>query len=52
MDCSGVACVGGRLRFDQFDISRVLANSSHLMASEGKEFDLEDDSPLGKIQQF
>lgn len=49
MDCSGLACAGGRLRFDQFDISRVLANSAHLIASEGKEFDLEDDSALGKV---
>lgn len=28
-------------------MSKVLANSSHLMASEGKEFDLEEDSTLG-----
>lgn len=37
----------GRLRFKQFDIGKVLANSTHLMASEGKEFDLEEDSTLG-----
>lgn len=37
----------GRLRFEQFDIAKVLANSTHLMASEGKEFDLEEDSSLG-----
>ncbi|XP_050311061.1 TATA-binding protein-associated factor 172 isoform X6 [Anthonomus grandis grandis] len=40
------SCVG-RLRFDQFDMEKVLAKSSHLMASEGKEFDLEEDSALG-----
>ncbi|CAG9763742.1 unnamed protein product [Ceutorhynchus assimilis] len=34
----------GRLRFDQFDMAKVLANSSHLMASEGKEFDNEEDA--------
>ncbi|XP_060522113.1 TATA-binding protein-associated factor 172 [Cylas formicarius] len=37
----------GRLRFEQFDMAKVLANSSHLMASEGKEFDVEEDSALG-----
>lgn len=41
-----LSCIG-RLRFEQFDISKVLANSTHLMASEGKEFDLEEDSSLG-----
>lgn len=39
----------GRLHFEQFDIGKVLANSTHLMASEGKEFDLEEDSSLGTI---
>ncbi|EFA08205.1 TATA-binding protein-associated factor 172-like Protein [Tribolium castaneum] len=34
----------GRLRFHQFDMDKVLKNSTHLMASEGKEFDLEEDS--------
>lgn len=37
----------GRLRFEQFDIKKVLANSTHLMASEGKEYDFEEDSSLG-----
>lgn len=41
-----VSCMG-RLRFEQFDMSKVLANSTHLMASEGKEFDVEEDSALG-----
>ncbi|ENN71273.1 hypothetical protein HUJ04_007705 [Dendroctonus ponderosae] len=43
---SMTSCVG-RLRFEEFDMSKVLANSSHLMASEGKEFDLEEDSAMG-----
>lgn len=37
----------GRLRFQQFDMEKVLANSTHLMASEGKEYDIEEDSTLG-----
>ncbi|XP_030750463.1 TATA-binding protein-associated factor 172-like [Sitophilus oryzae] len=37
----------GRLQFEQFDMSKVLDNSTHLMASEGKEFDVEEDSALG-----
>ncbi|CAH0564280.1 unnamed protein product [Brassicogethes aeneus] len=44
--CPSLSSVG-RLRFDQFDMSKVLTNSTHLMASEGKEFDLEEDSSLG-----
>jgi hypothetical protein len=32
----------GRLKFHNFDINRVLANSTHLMASEGKEYDEEE----------
>lgn len=39
----------GRLRFEQFDMQKVLANSTHLMASEGKEYDIEEDSTLGKF---
>lgn len=42
----------GRLRFEQFDIGKVLANSTHLMASEGKEFDIEEDSTLGMIAKL
>lgn len=34
----------GRLRFNHFDMDKVLANSTHLMASEGKEFDIEEDT--------
>ncbi|KAJ8933842.1 hypothetical protein NQ314_013764 [Rhamnusium bicolor] len=41
-----LSCIG-RLRFEQFDMTKVLANSTHLMASEGKEFDLEEDPTLG-----
>lgn len=37
----------GRLRFQQFEMAKVLANSTHLMASEGKEYDIEEDSTLG-----
>lgn len=43
---SSLSCVG-RLRFEQFNLANVLANSTHLMASEGKEFDIEEDSSLG-----
>lgn len=32
---------------DHFDMSKVLANSTHLMGSEGNEYDLEEDSALG-----
>lgn len=39
----------GRLRFQQFEMEKVLANSTHLMASEGKEYDIEEDSTLGRI---
>ncbi|XP_017770468.1 PREDICTED: TATA-binding protein-associated factor 172 [Nicrophorus vespilloides] len=38
-----LSCVG-RLKFDQFDMAKVLSNSSHLMASEGKEYDVEQSS--------
>lgn len=34
----------GRLRFNSFDIEKVLAQGAHLMGSEGKEYDLEDTS--------
>lgn len=44
---SHLSCIG-RLRFEQFNMVKVLANSTHLMASEGKEFDLEEDPTLGK----
>ncbi|KAL1494003.1 hypothetical protein ABEB36_009678 [Hypothenemus hampei] len=44
--CTGISCVG-RLQFDQFDIERVLAKSSHLMASEANDFDSEEDSLSG-----
>lgn len=37
-----ISCVG-RLRLDQFDMQKVLENSTYLMASEGKEFDTDDD---------
>ncbi|KAL3274370.1 hypothetical protein HHI36_015768 [Cryptolaemus montrouzieri] len=37
----------GRLRFSQFDIMKVLEHSKSLMASEGNEFDLEEDSSSG-----
>jgi TATA-binding protein-associated factor len=41
----------GRLRFLQFDMERVLKNSTHLMASEGKEFDLDEDSSTTDIRE-
>ena len=31
--------MGGKLRFTQFDIARVLQNGASLLASEGGEFD-------------
>jgi hypothetical protein len=31
-----------RLKFENFDMNRVLANSNHLMASEGKEYEEEE----------
>lgn len=43
-----LSCLG-RLRFQQFDMEKVLANSTHLMASEGREYDFEEDSTLGKF---
>lgn len=43
---SSLSCVA-RLRFEEFKLDKVLANSTHLMASEGKEFDIEEDSSLG-----
>lgn len=33
----------GRLKFQQFDMNKVLANSTHLMGSEGKEYDTEEE---------
>jgi hypothetical protein len=33
----------GRLKFQKFDMNKVLANSTHLMASEGKEYDVEEE---------
>lgn len=46
-----LSCVG-RLRFEHFDMAKVLANSTHLMASEGKEFDLDEDSTLGNDERL
>lgn len=48
-ECGGMQSLSsvGRLRFDQFDINKVLSNSTHLMGSEGKEYDIEEDSSLG-----
>jgi hypothetical protein len=33
----------GRLNFQKFDMSKVLASDTHLMASEGKEYDVEEE---------
>jgi len=33
----------GRLKFQQFDMNKVLANSTHLMGSEGKEYDADEE---------
>lgn len=38
----------GRLRFEQFDMAKVLANSTHLMASEGKEYDFDEEALQSK----
>ena len=35
----------GRLKFQQFDMNKVLANSTHLMGSDGKEYDVEEECP-------
>lgn len=43
-----LSCIG-RLRFENFEIETVLTNSTHLMASEGKEYDIEEDSTSGKF---
>lgn len=32
----------GRLNFQKFDMNKVLASNTHLMASEGKEYDVEE----------
>ncbi|KAG5883002.1 hypothetical protein JTB14_033457 [Gonioctena quinquepunctata] len=42
----------GRLRFGHFDMATVLANSTHLMASEGNEFDLEEDPNLDNKEKM
>ncbi|XP_050515682.1 TATA-binding protein-associated factor 172 isoform X1 [Diabrotica virgifera virgifera] len=42
----------GRLRFSQFSMPTVLANSTHLMASEGKEFDLNDDPTMDSKERM
>jgi hypothetical protein len=31
------------LKFQRFDMSKVFAHSTHLMASEGKEYDVEEE---------
>jgi hypothetical protein len=33
----------GRLNFQKFDMNKVLASDTHLMASEGKEYDVEEE---------
>lgn len=38
------------MNFQKFDMANVLANGSHLMASEGKEYDPDDES--GGITYF
>ncbi|KAB0793551.1 hypothetical protein PPYR_13171 [Photinus pyralis] len=45
-ETQSLSCVG-RLQFNQFNMEKVLANSTQLMASEGREYDLEEDSALG-----
>lgn len=39
---------GGRLRCEQLDIERVLNHGAHLMASEGHEFDFDDEGKTTK----
>lgn len=46
-----LSCVG-RLRFENFDVETVLSKSTHLMASEGKEYDIEEDSSFGNYKQI
>ncbi|XP_074027518.1 histone acetyltransferase 1 isoform X2 [Leptinotarsa decemlineata] len=42
----------GRLRFTHFNMASVLANSTYLMASEGNEFDLEEDPTLDNKEKM
>lgn len=34
----------GRLNYENFDMTKVVKNSAHLMGSEGREYDLEEEN--------
>lgn len=36
----------GRLTYDNFDMNKIISRSAHLMGSEGKEYDTEDDNTI------
>ncbi|CAH1116110.1 unnamed protein product [Phaedon cochleariae] len=42
----------GRLRFEHFNMANVLANSTHLMASEGNEYDVEEEIPVDSKEKM
>lgn len=44
----GHASQAGRLSYVTFDLDRVLNNSAFLMGSEGKEYDVEEESTIGQ----
>lgn len=43
-DANDDYCDDSRLRFKTFDLEKVLTHGAHLMGSEGKEYDIEEDS--------
>lgn len=42
------ATQAGRLSYLTFDLDRVLNNSAFLMGSEGKEYDVEEETTIGQ----
>ncbi|KAG8234706.1 hypothetical protein J437_LFUL014322 [Ladona fulva] len=45
------AALAGRMSFESFDISKVLENGAYLMGSEGKEYDVDDDTRVADIRE-
>ncbi|XP_046659911.1 TATA-binding protein-associated factor 172-like [Homalodisca vitripennis] len=42
----------GRLSYATFDLQKVVTNSAYLMGSEGKEYDTEEEIPIGSEEQM
>ncbi|XP_049802115.1 TATA-binding protein-associated factor 172 [Schistocerca nitens] len=50
-DGAAVLARTGRMTFEKFDMCKVLTNGGHLMASEGKEFDQDEDLSASAMRE-